>query len=214
MKFKGVLFDLDGTLIDTSNLIIRSFQHTFNLHYGRPLTPEEVYAFFGKPLKAALEHYGPGKVEELTRTYREFNLAHHDQLTTGFSGVPETIQTLYNAGILMAIVTSKTKSTAIRGLKLFDMDKYFSVVIGHEECQKHKPEPEPVLLALEKLNLAPADCLMLGDSPFDLISAREAGVKTAAVRWTEIAWDSLLAENPDYILHTIEDLLTICELEK
>lgn len=214
MKFKGVLFDLDGTLIDTSNLIIRSFQHTFNLHYGRPLTPEEIYAFFGKPLKAALEHYGPGKVEELTQTYREFNLAHHDQLTTGFSGVPETIKALYDAGILMAIVTSKTKSTAIRGLKLFDMDKYFSVVIGHEECQKHKPEPEPVLLALEKLNLAPADCLMLGDSPFDLISAREAGVKTAAVRWTEIAWDSLLAEKPDYILHTIEDLLTICEIEK
>lgn len=214
MNFKGILFDLDGTLIDTSNLIIRSFQHTFNLHYGRPLTPEEVYAFFGKPLKAALEHYGPDKVEELTQTYREFNLAYHDQLTTGFSGVPETIKTLYNAGILMAIVTSKTKNTAIRGLKLFDMDKYFSVVIGHEECQKHKPDPEPVLLALEKLNLAPSDCLMLGDSPFDLISAREAKVKTAAVRWTEITWDSLLAEKPDYVLHTIEDLLTICELEK
>ncbi len=213
MKFNGILFDLDGTLIDTSNLIIRSFQHTFNLHYGRPLTPEEIYAFFGKPLKAAMEYYGPDKVEALTKTYREFNLAHHDQLTAGFAGVPETIQKLYNAGILMAIVTSKTKSTAIRGLKLFDMDKYFPVVIGHEECQRHKPDPEPVLLALEKIKLAPSDCLMVGDSPFDLASARAAGVKTAAVRWTEITWDSLLAENPDYILNTINDLLTICELE-
>lgn len=214
MKFKGILFDLDGTLIDTSNLIIRSFQHTFNVHYGRSLTNEEIYAFFGKPLKAAMEHYGPDKVAELTKTYREFNLAHHDQLTTGFAGIPETIQKLYNAGILMAIVTSKTKNTAIRGLKLFDMDKCFPVVIGHEECQKHKPDPEPVMLALEKIKLAPTDCLMVGDSPFDLASARAAGVKTAAVRWTEVAWTSLLAEKPDYILNKIDDLLSICELEK
>jgi pyrophosphatase PpaX len=213
LKFKGILFDLDGTLIDTSNLIIRSFQHTFKLHYGRPLTAEEVYAFFGKPLKAAMEYYGPDKVDDLIKTYREFNLAHHDQLTTGFAGVPETIRKIYNAGILMAIVTSKTRNTAIRGLKLFHMDQCFSVVIGHEECRKHKPDPEPVCKALAAINLAPADCLMVGDSPFDLASARAAGVKTAAVRWTQIAWDNLLAEQPDYILNTIEDLLAICELE-
>ncbi|HWR45583.1 pyrophosphatase PpaX [Sporomusa sp.] len=213
MKFKGILFDLDGTLIDTSNLIIRSFQHTFEQHYGRPLTPQEVYAFFGKPLRAAMEHYGPDKVEDLIKTYREFNLVHHDNLTTGFVGVAETIQKLYNAGILMAIVTSKTKSTAIRGLRLFDMDKYFPIVIGHEECLKHKPDPEPVLLALEQIKLAPAECLMVGDSPFDLASARAAGVKTAAVRWTQIDWENLLAEQPDYVLNTIEDLLDICVIE-
>ncbi|WP_371369171.1 Pyrophosphatase PpaX [Sporomusa rhizae] len=214
MKFKGILFDLDGTLIDTSNLIIRSFQHTFDLHYRRYLSAEEIYDFFGKPLKAAMEYYGPDKVDDLIKTYREFNLAHHDQLTTGFAGVPETIQKLHNAGVLMAIVTSKTKRTAIRGLKLFDMDKHFPIVIGHEECQKHKPDPEPVRLALTQLNLEPAECLMVGDSPFDLASARTAGVKTAAVRWTQIAWDKLLAEQPDYILNTIEDLLTVCELKK
>lgn len=209
MKFRGILFDLDGTLIDTSNLIIRSFQHTFTHHYGRPLTPQQVYAFFGKPLRDAMEYYGPDKVEELIKTYREFNLANHDELTTGFASVPETIQKLYNAGIVMAIVTSKTKSTAIRGLKLFDMDKYFSAVIGHEECQRHKPDPEPVLRALEEIKLTPAECLMVGDSPFDLVSARAAGVRTAAVRWTELAWEQLLAEQPDYELSTIEDLLTI-----
>ncbi len=213
MKFKGILFDLDGTLIDTSNLIIRSFQHTFTRHYGRPLTAAEVYAFFGKPLKAAMEHYGPDKVDELINTYREFNLAHHDQLTTGFAGVPETIRKIYNAGILMAIVTSKSRGTALRGLRLFHMDQCFAAVIGHEECRKHKPDPEPVYKALAAIKLAPADCLMVGDSPFDLASARAAGVKTAAVRWTQIAWDNLLAEQPDYILNTIEDLLAICELE-
>ncbi|WP_425060995.1 Pyrophosphatase PpaX [Sporomusa carbonis] len=214
MKFKGLLFDLDGTLIDTSELIIRSFQHTFKQHYDRILSLQEIYAFFGKPLKAAMEHYGPDKVDELIKTYREFNLNHHDELTTGFTGVPEAIHKLYNAGILTAIVTSKTKSTAIRGLRLFDMHKYFPVVIGHEECQKHKPDPEPVLLALAQLKLSPSECLMVGDSPFDLASARAAGVKTAAVRWTRIDWENLLTEQPDYVLETINDLLDICLIEK
>ncbi|QDR80638.1 pyrophosphatase PpaX [Sporomusa termitida] len=210
MKIKGILFDLDGTLIDTSNLIVRSFQHTFAQHYGQPLTPPEIYAFFGKPLKDAMEYYGPDKVEALITTYREFNLAHHDQLTTGFAGIAEAIHKLYNAGLLMAIVTSKTKATAIRGLRLFDMAKYFSVVIGHEECRRHKPDPEPVQLALAHIKQAPAECLMVGDSPFDLASARAAGVKTAAVRWTRLDWQDLLAEKPDYVLNTMEDLLDIC----
>jgi pyrophosphatase PpaX len=213
LGIKGILFDLDGTLIDTSNLIVRSFQYTFTKHYGRALTSQEIYAFFGKTLRAAMEYYGPDKVEELIKTYREFNLTHHDELTTGFANVPETIRKLYNQGIGLAIVTSKTKSTAVRGLKLFDMDKYFLTVIGHEECQKHKPDPEPVQRALAEIKLAPDECLMVGDSPFDLASARAAGVKTAAVRWTQIDWNQLLAEKPDYELSTIEDLLTICNIE-
>lgn len=213
MRIKGILFDLDGTLIDTSNLIVRSFQHTFTKHYGRALTPQEIYAFFGKPLRAAMEYYGPDKVDELIKTYREYNLAYHDELTTGFESVPETIRKLYDQGISMAIVTSKTKNTAIRGLKLFDMDKYFITVIGHEECQNHKPHPEPVLRALAEIKLSPEECLMVGDSPFDLASARAAGLRTAAVRWTQIEWEQLLAEKPDYELATIKDLLTICNIE-
>jgi pyrophosphatase PpaX len=160
-----------------------------------------------------MEHYGPDKVDELITTYREFNLVYHDKLTTEFTGVAETIQKLHNAGILMAIVTSKTKSTALRGLRLFDMDKYFSTIIGHEECLKHKPDPEPVQLALEQIKLSPTECLMVGDSPFDLASARQAGVKTAAVRWTQIDWETLLAERPDYVLNSIEDLFEICDIE-
>lgn len=213
MKFKGVLFDLDGTLIDTSNLIVKSFQHTFGHHYDRLLTPQEVYAFFGKPLRTAMEHYGPDKVEELINTYREYNLAYHDELTTGFDGVPGTIQQLHEAGLLMAIVTSKSKETAIKGLSLFNMDKYFLTVIGHEQCCKHKPDPEPVQLALAEIKLAPEQCLMVGDSPFDLASARDAGVKTAATRWTQLDWHLLLAEQPDYVLNTIEDLLSICQIQ-
>jgi len=120
---------------------------------------------------------------------------------------------LYEAGIAMAIVTSKTESTALRGLKLFNLDHYFSFIIGADQCQNHKPHPEPVFAALAKLQVEPEECLMVGDSSFDLISARHANVKTAAVRWSRVAWETILLEEPDYILGNMSDLLPICGIK-
>lgn len=210
MIYKAVLFDLDGTLLDTSDLIISSFKYTFLKHYNRKLSDHEVHDFFGKTLRAAMEHLGPDQVEDLINTYRKYSLSHHDKMITIFSGVVETIQSLYDEGILLAIVTSKTESTALRGLKLFDLDKYFPVIIGAKQCTNHKPHPEPIYTAITQLKVRPEECLMVGDSLPDIISAREAGVKAAAVRWTEIPWDTILSEKPDYILETMKDLLTIC----
>lgn len=213
MKFSGLLFDLDGTILDTTNLIVQSFQHTFRVHYNRQILPQEVHRFFGKPLRTAMEALGPDKVEELIETYREYNLTHHDALTTIFSGMRDTLETLYDAGFPMAIVTSKTSETALRGLKLFNMDHFFPVLIGVHECERHKPNREPVETALRQLGLSAETCLMIGDSPFDIISARDAGAKTAAVRWTYVSWEELLNERPTYILEKPQDLLSLCGLE-
>jgi len=193
-------------------LILQSFQHTFRIHYNRQIPPQEVHRFFGKTLRAAMEALGPDKVEELIVTYREFNLAHHDELTATFAGMHETLQKLHETGVPMAIVTSKASETALRGLKLFNMDHFFSVVIGVNECKNHKPDTEPVRKALERLRLPAAACLMIGDSPFDIISAREAGTKTAAVRWTHVPWEELINESPTYILEEPQDLLALCGL--
>lgn len=213
MIYKAVLFDLDGTVLDTSDLIISSFKHTFHKHYKREIALSEIHAFFGKTLRAAMEYLGPDQVEELIQTYREYSLAHHDQMITVFSGVVETIHALHEAGVVMAIVTSKTKKTALRGLKLFDLDNYFPVIIGADQCQNHKPHPEPIQNALIQLKMRPEECLMVGDSSFDLISARQAGVKTAAVRWTRVSWETILLEKPDYILENMYGLLTVCDIK-
>jgi pyrophosphatase PpaX len=133
LGYKGVLFDLDGTLIDTTDLILKSFQYSFYKHYNRDADLGVVKAYFGKPLRAAVEVLAPDNVEEVLKTYREYNLVHHDRLAKSFAGVAEVIRDMYNDGVLMGIVTSKTHQTAIRGLKLFDMDKYFPVVIGFEQ---------------------------------------------------------------------------------
>ncbi len=210
-KFTGLLFDLDGTLIDTTDLIIQSFQHAFRKNYNRDLPEADIHAFFGKPLRDAMEHFGPDKVDDLLKTYREHNLVYHDQLAKSFVGVVEALHDLHNMGIKMAIVTSKRHDTALRGLRLFNLDKYFTVIIGLDECQHHKPHPEPVQNALSALALQPAQCLMIGDSPFDMLSAQAAGVKTAAVRWTYVSWDSLISTQPDYVLETMKDLVRICK---
>lgn len=213
MTYKGLLFDLDGTLLDTTTLIVNSFKHTFRYHYNKELDTNDIYEYFGKTLRVAMENFGPDKVEELIKTYREYNLAHHDELTAAFTGVAEVIQQLYSEGILLAIVTSKTHATALRGLKLFNLDKYFHTIIGVEQCLHHKPDPEPVITAINSLGLSPDDCLMIGDSPADLKSAQSANVKTAAVRWTKVPWELLKKQKPDYVLTTIYDLLPICNID-
>lgn len=209
LRFHGVFFDLDGTLLDTTPLILKSFQHTFAHHFQRQVTIEDIQPFMGQPLRAAMEAMAPGQEEEVTATYRTFNLVHHDQLADIFVGVHDTVKILYEAGVKMAIVTSKTSATARRGLRLFNLEQYFEPVIGVEEVHKHKPDPEPVLAALRITGLSAADCLMVGDSPHDLMSGQGAGLKTAAVRWTHVGWADVMAAKPDFVLESMADILSV-----
>lgn len=212
--FRGVFFDLDGTLLDTTPLIVKSFQHAFQIHYQREITLQDIQPYMGKPLRAAMEVLAPGEEDAVISTYRAFNHIHHDQLAGIFENVQETIRTLHAAGVKLAIVTSKTSVMARRGLKLFGIEQYFSTVIGVDETVRHKPEPEPVLTALQQTRLDASECIMVGDSAHDLLSGKGAGVKTAAVRWTHVPWEELIAVNPDYILETMSDLLKIVFAEQ
>jgi pyrophosphatase PpaX len=208
-NFRGVFFDLDGTLLDTTPLIMKSFQHAFQTHFHRHISLEDIQPYMGKPLRAAMEVMAPGEEDAVIATYRSFNNIHHDQLAGIFEGVHDTVKRLYDSGITLAIVTSKTSTMARRGLRLFNMEQYFSAVIGVDETLRHKPEPEPVLTAMRETGLAAAECIMIGDSAHDLLSGQGAGAKTAAVRWSQVPWNEVLAAKPDYVLETMPDLLSI-----
>jgi len=209
LRFRAVFFDLDGTLLDTTPLILKCFQHTFATHFQRKVEIEDIQPYMGKPLRAAMEALAPGMEDDLISTYRIFNNQHHDDLAMIFDGVANMITSLHSAGVRLAIVTSKTSTMARRGLRLFDLERYFDPIIGLDETIRHKPDPEPVLAALHLSGLTAAECIMVGDSPHDILSGSRAGLKTAAVRWSNVAWPDILAAEPDYFIGSTDEILEI-----
>ena len=127
--FAGVLFDFDGTLVDTTELIIKSFQHTLLPHLDRVIEPEEVFPYFGMTLREGLGAFKPDKVDEMLPKYRRFSDEHFDELTRPCPGVYESLQKLKAAGIKMAVVTSRTRQTTLYGMRLFELEKFFPVVV-------------------------------------------------------------------------------------
>lgn len=185
MRFSVVLFDLDGTLIDTNHLIVTSFRHTLKEKLGLDVSAEAIYKHFGEPLPTTMARYNPDRALELTDFYRVFNLANHDALVRGFEGIREMLAALRAAGVKLGVVTSKRRDLALRGMQVCGLEDCFDTVVGMDETEKHKPDPEPVFLALERLGESPGShVLMVGDSRFDVECGRNAGVLTAAVGWT------------------------------
>lgn len=211
-RIRCVLFDLDGTLIDTNGLIIRSFQHTLRCELGLEISPEQITPFFGEPLAQTLARFAPPeRVEQAVATYRAFNRQQHDQLSRPIPGMVETLRFLQALGIKLGVTTSKQTATAWRGLRLFGLHRYVSAVVGMDQCQQHKPHPEPVLRTLAGLGEEPGpDCLMVGDSPFDVAAGRAAGLTTVAVRWSALPPDQLAASQPDCWVETPADLMALC----
>jgi len=210
MKIDAVLFDLDGTLLDTSTLIISSFQHTFLQHYNRQLTFEELQPYWGRTLRLAMEELGrPGEADSLITTYRQHNLTHHDAMVEIFPEVADVLAELCGRGISLGVVTSKTQATALRGLQLFGLDQYINSIVGVEQCRHHKPHPEPVLNGVAALAKEPGCCIYVGDAPSDLQSGKLAGTYTAAVAWTKLPLERLTVEHPDVILTSMREILQL-----
>ncbi len=186
MSTKCLLFDLDGTLLNTNNLVLESLKYTIKTHMDKDMADSQLYRYFGQPLVEIMENLNPLKAEAMVETYREYSAVKHDNLTEVFPQVPETLKELKKKGILTAVVTSKIKRLAYRGLGLFQLEDYFDVCVAFEDTEKHKPDPEPVLKAMELLGVSGFndDVIMVGDSPYDIMCANSAGVTSAVVEWS------------------------------
>lgn len=209
MAWQGVLFDLDGTLLDTSDLVIRSFQYTLEPYLGRTVEPEELYPYFGVPLREGLAAFVPDKVEEMLEVYRRYSADHYDELVRLCPGVKEGLAELRRAGMRLGIVTSRVRDTTFYGLQLFGLQGFFQAVVTLEDVPVHKPCAEPVRRALEVLGLAPAEALMVGDSPHDIAAARAAGVTAAAAGWSWVPRRRLLAARPDFWVNSMTELVSL-----
>ncbi|MBK7876289.1 MAG: HAD-IA family hydrolase [Planctomycetes bacterium] len=209
-----VLFDLDGTLIDSIELIRRSYDHTLHVHLGRAMDQREWLSGLGRPLKWQFAQFtdDPREVDAMVATYREWNLAHHDELVVPYPGVVEAVRTLHERGATLAIVTSKLHASARRGLAHCGFDPaWFGVVIGSDDVTEHKPHPRPVLAALERLERDAKRAVMVGDSPHDLASGRAAGTQTAAVAWGPFEHAELRASAPDHWLDAADALARLVD---
>ena len=207
---KAVLFDLDGTLLDTNELIYTSFVKTFKDKLNIELKKEEVTQFFGIPLGDPFKKYTNSEnVDELVAYYREYNEAIHDTMCFAFEGVKELLTSLRDKGIKIAIVTSKRKELAERGMEIAGIYDFMDVIITPESTTKHKPNGDPAIKACNDLGIDPSEAIMVGDSPFDIYCGKNAGCKTCGVNYTFIDLNVLKESEPDYFIDKPLDILNL-----
>lgn len=212
---KAVLFDLDGTLLDTNELILTSFREAFKNVLNIEPPDDEIARLFGKPLVQSLIPYTEDKLGELVTTYRALNEVKHDTMCYAFPEVKDMLSELKGMGIKLGIVTSKRKVMADRGLKIAGIYDFLDVVMTPEATEKHKPDPQPALEACRLLGVNPNEAIMVGDATFDIMCGRDAGCKTIGVKYTVVPLEELISSNPDYLIDNPMEIIEIVKsLEK
>jgi pyrophosphatase PpaX len=204
----ALLFDLDGTLIDSIDLLVESMEYAYADRAVRPPVDEWVAAI-GTPLDAMLRRWAQDDddVRTLRARYREFQFAHHDRMTRAYPGAVEAVRALHAAGHPLAVVTSKLAAGARRSLAFIGIEECFAAVVGIDATERHKPEPEPVWHALERLGSPPRSrTVFVGDSVHDMRAGNAAGVSTAAALWGPSTRDQLAPGTPTWWMHDFRDL--------
>ena len=208
--FDPVVFDLDGTVVDTVALIVESFRYATTTVLGEVLPDELIIAGVGRPLLAQMERLSADHARELYDVYREYNHRRHDELIRGYEGIDEVLGTLKAAGRRTGIVTSKGRDTTAMAFRAVGLEAHFDVVVTATDTAEHKPSPVPLLLCLERLGATAAGSIYIGDSPFDIEAGAAAGMTTAAVAWGVFGREALLAAGPDFWLSEPLELIALC----
>jgi pyrophosphatase PpaX len=210
VKYPTVLFDLDGTLIDSGGMILESFRHATRTVLRREIPDDElVAAVGGSSIRDQMASFDADRVDELVRVYRAHNAPLHDELEA-FEGVEELMEMLSEQGRKLGIVTAKGRQTVDLAFAVLSLERYFDTVVTADMTERHKPDPAPVLKALELLESEPADAAFVGDSPYDIAAGKAAGVFTVAVSWGKIhPEERLLEAGADVLVHSPKELLDV-----
>ncbi len=211
-KIKAVLFDFDGTLVDTNHLILDSWGYASQKHLNKTFPVDVLRKTFGEPLIPSLTRFFPGcDIDEVVRDYRGYQMSHNSEVKI-FDGMLELLEELKNRGYMLGIVTSRHWSTSPLARYSFeDAVKYFDVIVSEESTPAHKPDPEPCLIAAEKLGISPDEAVYIGDSRLDIMCARNAGMPSVLVGWSMCCHrDEAVGEaEPDLFIDKPADLLDI-----
>jgi pyrophosphatase PpaX len=216
LRYDAVLYDFDGTLVDTIPMILECYQRAFMEVTGQEEDETFLLSQIGLPLASTFVKYDPTTQQALLEAYYKHNMILLPTHVSVFEGIMEGLEEVRSLGVLQGLVTSKRSETALITMRQFDMVPFFDALVFREDTQVHKPNPMPVYLAMEKLGIKDASrVLFVGDSIHDLRCAANAGVDSVAVHWTYMPEEELMAENPTYWIHRLSDLsciLTVAEL--
>ena len=210
MRYPTVLFDFDGTLVDSGAIILSSFKHAARTVLARDVEEEQIAALVGgSNLHDQMRVLDAERVEELVHAYREHNRPLHDELEA-FPGVEDLVEELASQGRKLGIVTAKGRQTVDLAFRVLDLERHFDVVVTADMTKRHKPDPEPVETALELLGSRPSEAAFVGDSPYDIESGKAAGVFAIGVTWGKIhPAERLLDAGADVLVHTPGELLGV-----
>lgn len=203
----AALFDFDGTLVDTTEMIFQSMRHATSSVLGRDdLSREELLANVGQPLPRQMELFDAEKAELLLEAYRAHHEEHHDALIAEFPGVDKALNRLRTAGVRIVVVTSKRRRSVEMALEKFPgLDLVVDLFVTVEDTEEHKPHPEPLLKGLELVGDVPREkAVYVGDSPFDVQAAKAAGLTSVAVSWGAFSEETLREADPDHLVPDID----------
>lgn len=212
MAIKTILFDFDGTVANTNRLIIDSWQHVFRTVYGKEADEADIKATFGEPLGVSMvKNFPDMNPEDAIDMYRSHQKDIYEEMIEPFPGMAELLKGLKEKGYQVGIVTSRLRNSTMIGLRKFGLAETADCIVTCEDTDKHKPDPAPALIALEKLSAKAEETLMVGDSMFDIKCAHNAGIEAVMVGWAEAITEADLTgpDRPEYCIEKAEDLYDI-----
>lgn len=207
--YKYIVFDFDGTLIDSNKLIDMTLKETSLKVLNKEINKEKIDEVWGKVLIEQMKDLDLDKVEELSDYYRKYYNEHRDEFTYIFQGIKEMLEILSDMKIKLSIVTNKGRSGLDHGLEMFEIGKYFDITLAKSDVVNKKPHPEGLFKIMDFYGAKKEEVLFVGDSIHDIECGKNAGVDTVLVKWTVIDLDTLLKENPTYLIEKPEELIKI-----
>jgi len=205
LRWPVVLFDLDGTLANSIDLVIASYRAAFAT-IGRTVDRDVALHWIGETLRQTFPREAPGHGPDMEVAYRAYFADHIDQIT-GYPGVPDLLASLRDAGAVTGVVTAKKREVALTTMRQAGVEGLIDLVGAMEDTTVHKPDPAPLLAAAAKLGVLPETCVYIGDATYDVMAAKGAGMAVIAVTWGAGLSDELAALNPDAMAADAEELI-------
>lgn len=204
--FEGYIFDIDGTLTSTNELIFASFNHVAEKYLNRTYTNEELISFFGPPEDYIIRELVGDRYEEAHRDYFDFYITHHSRMADLYPGIREILLMIKNAALPLGVFTGKGRKATDITLKVLGIHHYFDLIISGDDVDNFKPAPDGLLKFVDKFSLTKERVLLVGDAMADIKAARSAGIKIASVVWDSYAKEKVLQASSDFLFHTTAEL--------